>query len=178
MRLYSDFTYSRCAVLKLDMLVGRGGGRSQWRLPPGPGYAGAVPRPFFTHYAHPRSDPAMFAVSRKSQAHHQFNQRSPKPGPVSTPRHMDLSLRRTPSEARTPKRPGMASPAPSSAARPIATNSRVKDKEDRVRTAYLAFAREALQNKANVRLQHLHGTRPRTRSNFGHRATTRGTTRC
>jgi hypothetical protein len=104
------------------------------------------------------SQTSMDSVSRRAQAHQQFNARPPKSGPMSNVRNMELSSRRSTPEVKLPKQPGMyhrsssASMTSLKQVRPTVTNSRIKNKEDRTRMAYLAFAKEALQNKANVSL--------------------------
>lgn len=85
----------------------------------------------------------------------QFNQRTPKVGPLSS----KLRYTETPTKSLAEKRPNAAvqkpvtmhSPFPL-VRRPIATNSRVKQDEKYRQDMYLVFVNNALQQKAAVRI--------------------------
>lgn len=85
----------------------------------------------------------------------QFNQRTPKVGPLSS----KLRYAETPTKLLAEKRPNsgvqrpvtMHSPFPL-VRRPIATNSRIKQDEKYRKDMYLVFVNNALQQKAGVRI--------------------------
>jgi hypothetical protein len=115
------------------------------------------------------SDDQMDSISRKSQAHQQYNARPPRSGPsnLSTrqPGIHKTSSSSTATDGKLPKmkkaassmvvsrRNSSASTAYTASIpdmRRIATNSRLRQREQNQRDGYLAFAVNALQEKANV----------------------------
>jgi RNA polymerase I-specific transcription initiation factor RRN3 len=98
------------------------------------------------------SSPTIIQVMDPHSRLSQFNQRNPKTGPLPpNNRFMEPLIKASLGKSPRNSQKSPSSPAPWLASRPIATNSRVKQDEKYKKDMYLAFADNALQQKANVR---------------------------